>query len=406
MTDLLVLHRDMTEWRRHLHAHPEVGFAEHRTAAFVAEKLRSFGVDDVVEGVGGVGVVATLQAGTANRAIALRADMDALRIAEASAVAHRSTHPGVMHACGHDGHTAMLLGAARWLAEEGGFDGVVRFIFQPAEEWGRGAAAMLDDGLLDRFPFSEIYGLHNMPGYPLGVFVTRPGVLMGAEDNFEIRLIGAGGHASIPHAGRETMVAGCALVLALQTIVSRGLDPGEAAVVSVTEFVTDGARNILPGRTTLRGDVRSFDPAVSAEVERRMRRIAEGVALAHGLTAEVDFTHEFIPLVNDPACAREALCAAEEVVGAERVVVAPRPATVSEDFARLLDRVPGCFGFLGNGETSPPLHSPAYDFADGALVDGARILAGIARRRLPDSAAMAGMVGMSSLPAPRGPLSS
>jgi amidohydrolase len=382
MIDWKVLHEDMVAWRHHLHAHPEFGFEEAATAAFVAAKLREFGLDEVVERVGGTGVVGTLRRGSGKRAIALRADMDALRIREQGTPAWRSCAPDVMHACGHDGHTAMLLGAARVLAEEGGFEGTVHFVFQPAEEWGRGALAMLGDGLLARFPFEEIYGLHNMPGQPLGQLSTRAGPVMSAEDNFEILLVGLGGHASRPQAGRETMVAGCALVLDLQSIVARRIDPADVAVLSVTEFTTDGTRNVLPGQTWIRGDVRSFRSEVSAEVERHVRAIAHGVATSYGVTATVTYTREFVPLVNDPACTEEALSAARSALGAERVVVAEQPITASEDFAHFLARVPGCFAFLGNGVSAPPLHSPVYDFADSLLIDGARFHAAIARRRL------------------------
>lgn len=229
------LHREMTAWRRDLHAHPEFGFEERRTSTFVAAKLREFGLD-VVEGIGGTGVVGTLKRGTGNRAIALRADMDALRISEQATHSHRSTTPGTMHACGHDGHTAMLLGAARILAEDAGFNGTVRFIFQPAEEWGKGALAMLADGLMTRFPFEEIYGLHNMPGLAVGHFESRAGPIMSAEDNFEIVLKGVGGHAARPHWGNEVLVAACATVINLQTIVSRRLSPTDIGVISVTEL--------------------------------------------------------------------------------------------------------------------------------------------------------------------------
>ena len=370
----------MTAWRHDLHRHPEAGFEEHRTAAFVAETLRGLGLE-VVEGVGGTGVVGTLRRGTGNRAVALRADMDALRITEATGLPHASATPGRMHACGHDGHTVMLLGAAELLATEGGFDGTVRFLFQPAEEWGQGALAMLDDGLLERFPFDEVYGLHNMPGLPVGHAETRPGAIMSAEDIFEITLTGQGGHASRPDWGREVMVPACALVLELQTIVARRLAPSETAVVSVTELLTDGTRNALPGTARVLGDCRSFAPETSQQIEAEMRRIAEGIALTHGITARVDYRREFIPTLNDPDLAAQALEAAAGI--STRAALRPEPMTGSEDFARFLAHVPGCFLFIGNGEDSAPLHAPAYDFADAALPHGAALHAAIVRKRLP-----------------------
>ncbi|WP_182084353.1 amidohydrolase [Aureimonas sp. ME7] len=380
-----VLVEEMTAWRRDLHAHPEFGFEESRTGAFVATKLREFGLDDVVEGVGGTGVVGTLTRGSAIRSIALRADMDALRITEQGERPHRSTNSGTMHACGHDGHTAMLLGAAKCLAEDGGFNGTVRFVFQPAEEWGKGAMAMLADGLLERFPFEEIHGLHNMPGLPVGHFQTRAGPFMSAEDVFEIVLRGVGGHAARPHWGRETLVAACALVTNLQTIVSRRLSPSDVAVVSVTELLTDGTRNVLPGEARISGDTRSFRMDVSVEIERQMRAIAEGTALAHNVSAEVAYAREFVPLVNDAVLADEALATARFLFGDDAVSEPADPMTASEDFARFLAHVPGCFAFLGNGLESAPLHNAAYDFDDGGLIHGARYHAGIVRRRLPAS---------------------
>ncbi|QUD87367.1 M20 aminoacylase family protein [Phenylobacterium montanum] len=376
------LTREMTDWRRGLHARPEFGFEVERTAAFVAERLGELGLDEVVTGIGGPGVVGVLRRGSGRRTIGLRADMDALRIHEKGERAHRSTHDGVMHACGHDGHTAMLLGAANILAREGGFDGTVCFIFQPAEEWGRGALAMLADGLLQRFPLDEIYGLHNWPGLEVGRFSTTAGPLMAAEDNFEIVLRGQGGHASKPQAMQEVMVAACAVVMALQTIVSRRVDPAEAAVVSATEILTDGARNVLPGEARILGDVRSFRPEVSALVEKEMRRIAEGVAAGYGCRAEVDYTREFIPLINHPAQSAAALEAAAAVFGADNARGDQTPITASEDFAQFLQHVPGCFGFIGNGEASAPLHNAEYDFDDRSLPFGARWFAEIARRRL------------------------
>ncbi|MDH4988607.1 M20 family metallopeptidase [Aminobacter anthyllidis] len=374
---------EMTAWRRDLHAHPEFGFEEKRTSAFVAAQLRAFGLDEVAEGIGGTGVVGTLRRGNGNRAVALRADMDALRITEQANHDHPSQNPGVMHACGHDGHTTMLLGAAKLLAGEGGFDGTVRFIFQPAEEWGKGALAMLDDGLMARFPFDEIYGLHNMPGLPVGHFETRPGPIMSAEDNFEIVLRGLGGHAARPHLGREVLVAACAVVTNLQTIVSRRLSPADISVVSVTELITDGTRNALPGFARILGDARSFRPEVSAEIEKQMRIIAEGTALTHNCTAEVTYSREFVPLINDTETTANAVEAAASVFAAGAVNGNGEIVTASEDFARFLDHVPGCFAYIGNGEASAPLHNPSFDFNDEALIHGARFHAAIARQRLP-----------------------
>ncbi|MCV3239740.1 amidohydrolase [Mesorhizobium sp. ZC-5] len=377
--------REMTAWRHDLHAHPEFGFEESRTSAFVAQKLREFGLDEIAEGVGGTGVVGTLRRGSGNRAIALRADMDALRITEQGTPAYRSLNSGVMHACGHDGHTAMLLGAAKLLAAEGGFDGTVRFIFQPAEEWGKGALAMLEDGLMRRFPFDEIYGLHNMPGVPVGQFETRPGPIMSAEDNFEVAFRGVGGHASRPHEGREVLIAAAAFVVNLQTIVSRRLSPADIAVVSVTELLTDGTRNALPGFARVLGDARSFRPEVSAAIEREMRVIAEGTARTYNCDVEMTYTREFVPLVNDAEATRAALAAAATVFEPEAIKAEREPMTASEDFARFLDHVPGCFAFIGNGENSPPLHNPEFDFNDAALVHGTRFHVAIARQRLPQA---------------------
>lgn len=382
MVDLASLEEDMTAWRQDLHAHPEFGFEEKRTSSFVAAKLREFGLDDVAEGIGGTGVVGTLKRGTGNRSIALRADMDALRIAEQGTMVYRSQNPGVMHACGHDGHTAMLLGAARMLAEEAGFDGTVRFIFQPAEEWGKGALAMLDDGLMERFPFEEIYGLHNMPGLPVGHFETRAGPIMSAEDNFEIILKGVGGHAARPHWGNEVLVAACTLVTNLQTIVSRRLSPTDIGVVSVTELITDGTRNALPGMARILGDARSFRPEISAEIEKQMRIIAEGTALSYNVAAEVAYTREFVPLLNDAALVDEAFAAARSVFDADHISTAREAMTASEDFARFLEHMPGCFVFVGNGKESAPLHNPTYDFNDAGLLFGARFHAAIVRQRL------------------------
>jgi amidohydrolase len=384
MTDRNSFLRDLTDWRRDFHRHPEFGFKETRTSKLVAERLRRFGLE-VAEGIGGTGVVGTLKRGRSNRAIALRADMDALLITEATGKDYASTNAGVMHACGHDGHTTMLLGAARLLAEEGGFDGTIRFIFQPAEEWGKGALAMLNDGLMERFPFDEIYGIHNAPGQEVGVFSTKAGAFMSAEDNFEIVLSGMGGHASQPQKTREVLVAACATVMNLQTIVARRISPTDIAVVSVTELLTDGVRNALPGTARILGDARSFRPEVSAEIERQMRVIAKGTADTYGLDVSVTYTREFIPTINDPALTDEALTTAAELFGADNVRSLSDPVGGSEDFARFLAHVPGCFVNLGNGAASKPLHNPGYDFNDDGLIHGVQFHAAIARRRLPST---------------------
>jgi len=369
---------EVVAWRRHLHAHPETGFEEHATAAFVAERLRGFGLE-VAEGIGGTGVVATLR-GPGNRAIGLRADMDALLIAEASDLPYRSRHPGRMHACGHDGHMAALLGAAQALARQGGVAGTVHFIFQPAEEHGRGMQAMLADGLLQRFPMDEAYGIHNMPGMPLGAFATRVGPLMAAEDNFEITIIGKGVHAARPHMGVDPILAGSAIVLALQQIVARRLDPVDPAVVSVTEFVTDGTRNVIPTTVRIKGDTRSYRPDISAAIEAELRRIAEATALAHGARAAVAYTREFIPTINHEAATEHALGAAAGLF--DSVDADCPPLMGSEDFAHLLTEVPGNFAFIGNGTDCAPLHNPGYDYADEALPKTIAYLVALARRRL------------------------
>ena len=368
------------DWRRHLHAHPEVGFAEHATAAFVAEKLASFGVQ-VATGIGGTGVVGTLTRGNGGRRIGLRADMDALAITEAAPDRpHRSQTAGQMHACGHDGHTAALLGAAAALAAASDFSGTVQFIFQPAEEHGRGMRAMLEDGLLRRFPLDEVYGLHNMPGLPVGHFATRPGALMAAEDNFVITITGRGGHAARPHTVIDPILAASAAVLALQQIVARRIDPVDPAVVSVTEFLTDGTRNVIPTTAWLKGDARSYHPSTSALIEAEIRRIAEATAIAHGATATVSYSREFIPTLNAVEPTAHALRAAEGIFTAVDGECAP--IMPSEDFAQLLDEVPGNFAFVGNGEASAPLHNPDYDFNDAALPSMIAYYVALVRARL------------------------
>jgi len=377
----------MVRWRHHLHRFPETGFNEERTADYVAQVLTLLGLE-VHRAIGRTGLVASLTVGHGSGAIGLRADMDALTITEfADGRAHASQHAGRMHACGHDGHMAMLLGAAQLLTQRRDFDGTVRFIFQPAEEHGRGAAAMLADGLLERFPIDEIYGAHNMPGMPTGHILTRPGGIMASEDNFVIRIQGRGGHAARPHMVIDPIVVGAEIVLALQTIVARSVDPGQSAVVSCTEFITDGIRNAIPTHVTIKGDTRSYAPEVQGVLERRMRELCDGICRAHGASCEVEYTHEFAPTVNWPECVPTAVAAATRVVGADRVSDDVSPMMASEDFGAFLRVVPGAFVFIGNGEgDSPggvPLHNARYDFNDALLPIGARYFAELARVRLP-----------------------
>ncbi len=377
-------------WRHEFHRFPETGFDEHRTADRVAQQLQLLGLE-VHRGIGGTGVVASLTVGRGRGVIGLRADMDALALTEAApGRAHASVHAGRMHACGHDGHMAMLLGAAQLLAARRDFDGTVRFVFQPAEEHGRGAAAMLDDGLLERFPMDEIYGVHNLPGLPAGHFATRVGALMASEDNFEIRITGRGGHAARPHLTVDPLVIGAEIVLALQTVVARAVDPRQAAVLSCTEFITDGIRNAIPSEVVIRGDTRSDTAAVQALLEARIRELCEGICRAHGAACSVRYTHEFAPTVNWPQCVPVAVRAAQAVVGAERVDADAPPLMISEDFGRFLQRIPGAFVFIGNGAGDDPgavpLHNARYDFNDRVLPLGARWFAELVRQRLPAAA--------------------
>lgn len=377
MTELLA---KLTTLRHGFHRDPELGFQEHRTKARVAQHLRDLGLD-VHEGIGVVGL---LKAGTGNRAIGLRADMDALPISETSCHGYVSQNPGVMHACGHDGHTTMLLGAAEKLTKDPDFDGTVVFIFQPNEEHGLGARAMLDEGLLDRFPVDEVYGIHNLPGAPVGQVSTRAGQICASESLFEITIQGQGGHASMPHVGVDAITVGAEMVTALQTIVSRKLTPSAGAVVSVTEFVTDGQRNVLPGTAVLKGDVRARLPEDRADLERFMRQITSGIAAAHGVSADMTFNTEFIETINAPiptqAVVRVGRALQLETIG-DRT-----PMSFSEDFAHFNAAVPGCFLLLGNGETGPhgqPLHSSDYDFNDALLPIGSALWAELVRDRLP-----------------------
>ena len=373
-------HLDLTSVRRDFHRFPELGFQEDRTKAKVADYLRGFGLE-VHEGAGVVGI---LKSGNGNRAIGLRADMDALPIAEASAHEYASEHPGVMHACGHDGHTTMLLGAAQSLAANPDFDGTVVFIFQPNEEHGLGAQAMLDEGVFERFPVDEVYAIHNLPGAPLGQVSTRSGMICSSESLFEIAITGQGGHASMPQAGRDAITIGAEMVLALQTIVARKLAPGAGAVVSVTEFLTNGQRNVLPGKATLKGDVRARNPKDREAIKGLMDQIVQGIAAAHGVSASFSFKTEFIETINTSEPTEAAVRAAKSI-GLDTIPDRD-PMSFSEDFAHFAAAVPGCFLLMGNGDDgvhSQPLHANTYDFNDDLLPIGAAFWSALVRDRLP-----------------------
>lgn len=360
-----------TAWRQDLHAHPELAYHEHRTADFVASKLESFGIP-IDRGMGRTGVVGTLQNGTGTRRIGLRADMDALPMQELNDFAHRSRHEGCMHACGHDGHTVMLLAAAEQLARTRDFDGTIHFIFQPAEEGEAGAKAMMDDGLFTRFPVDAVFGLHNWPWLPVGQIALRPGPVMAAMDIFEATLTGRGGHAAQPHLAVDPVVAAAALVQAWQGIVSRNLDPQEAGVVSVTQIHAGNAWAVIPEDVTLRGTVRSFKPEIRSMLERRMREIAAGYAAAHGCRFEMRYEHRFPPTVNSEAETHFATAVAARLVGDDNVIRQAAPSMGSEDFGWMLQVQRGCYAWLGSaGRPGCLLHNPYYDFNDAVIPLGA-----------------------------------
>jgi hippurate hydrolase len=376
-------HQDMTAWRRDLHAHPELGFEEHRTAALVADRLKAFGLDEIHTGIARTGVVGVLRAGTGSGAIGLRADMDALPIDEASGAPHASTTSGKMHACGHDGHTTMLLGAARYLAETRNFDGTVYLIFQPAEEMLGGGRVMLEEGLLERFPMSQLYGLHNWPKLPVGSFALRPGPMMAAADRFTLTLHGQGGHGAMPELARDPVVAAAQIVLAMQTIVSRNVDPVKQAVVSVTQIHSGDAFNVIPQTALIAGTCRSFAPEVRDLIERRITSISHGVGEALQVEVHVAYERGYPPTVNSEAETVLAAQAAADVVGDERVDRATPPVMGAEDFSYMLEQRPGSYIFMGSGRPEAPLHSPQYDFNDEALTVGASYWARLVERLLP-----------------------
>ena len=371
--------------RRDIHQHPELAFAEHRTAALVADKLEGWGYA-VERGIGGTGVVGTLVRGRGTRRLGLRADMDALPIDEASGAAWASRHTGVMHACGHDGHTAMLLAAARHLADEGAFDGTLHLIFQPAEEGGGGALRMMEDGLFERFPCDAVFAMHNMPGIAQGRFVLREGAAMASSDYATVTLTGVGGHGAMPHRTADPVVAAASIVMALQTIVSRNIDPLHAAVVTVGALHAGKANNVIPVSATLELSVRALDREVRTAIERRVKALVLAQAESFGVTALIDWRPGYAVLVNTAAETALARDVAVELVGADQVTLQGPPLTGSEDFAFMLERVPGSYLLIGNGageaggQGGCMVHNPGYDFNDDNIGTGSAYWALLAER--------------------------
>ncbi|EIM27068.1 M20 aminoacylase family protein [Microvirga lotononidis] len=375
---------EITVWRRDFHENPELLFDVHRTAGIVAEKLKSFGCDEVVTGLGRTGVVGVIRGRTNNsgRVIGLRADMDALPIEEATDVPHKSKVPGKMHACGHDGHTAMLLGAAKYLAETRNFDGTAVVIFQPAEEGGGGANEMLKDGLLERFGVHEVYGMHNMPGIPVGHFAIRPGAMMAAADRFTIQIEGKGGHAARPHDCIDPVVISAHIITALQTIASRSADPLDSVVVSVCTVKAGEAFNVIPQTATLLGTVRTLSPEVRDLAETRIRAIVENVCAAFGAKAAVEYDRGYPVTMNDPDKTEFMANVARSVAGENAVDTTVLPLMGAEDFSYMLEERPGAYIFLGNGDTAG-VHHPAYDFNDEASPYGVSLWAKIVETGMP-----------------------
>ncbi len=373
---------ELTEIRRDIHAHPELGFEENRTSDLVAGKLAGYGCE-VHRGLGKTGVVGTLRVGNSTRSVGLRADMDALPMQEVNTFEHRSTYDGKMHACGHDGHTTMLLGAARYLAETMEFDGQVHFIFQPAEEGIGGARAMIEDGLFEQFPCDVIYGMHNRKNLEVGKFAVRPGPMMAGGGFFDINIEGVGAHGARPESGVDPVVVSAQIITALQTIVSRNLSSNETAVISITQMHAGDAYNVIPQKAYLAGTVRSFSENAMATVEKNMRRIIEGVATSMGAKADFDFRYLFVPTVNTPSEANFVSDVLSEMVGEENIDRNGPLIMASEDFSWMLQKVPGAYFNIGNGhEGAVQVHNPSYDFDDSALTLGASAFVKIIETRL------------------------
>lgn len=390
---ILELQSEIQAIRRDLHAHPELRYEEHRTAARVAERLKAWGLD-VTTGIGGTGVVGSLRCGTSTRAVGLRADMDALPLQEHNEFEHRSRHEGRMHACGHDGHTAMLLAAARYLSiHRTGFDGVVHFIFQPAEEGGAGARAMIEDGLFERFPCEAVFGMHNWPGLTVGQFAVTPGPMMASSNEFEITIGGKGAHAALPHNGTDPVLVATHLVQALQSIITRNKKPVDSAVLSVTEIHAGDATNIIPDSAVIRGTVRTFTLEVLDLIERRMRELAEQLPVAFGATGSLKFVRNYPPTINHPEQTEFAVSVLADVVGADQVNARYEPTMGSEDFSFMLLEKPGCYLFIGNGDGTHResghgmgpcmLHNPSYDFNDELIPIGGSFWVRLVQRFLP-----------------------
>lgn len=338
------LKQQLIEWRHYLHAHPESAFEEQNTSDFIAEKLEQMGIE-VHRQIGKTGLVGVLKCGDGDGVIGIRADIDSIQLTEQGDRPYRSTTPNRMHGCGHDGHTSIALGAARLLLERRNFNGTVCFVFQPAEEPGYGANAMMEDGLLERFGIQEIYGLHNMPGMKAGTISTRVGGIMASEDNFVIKIRGQGSHAARPHMSRDPLVIAAEIIMALQTVVSRNVDPNVPAVISCTELHTDGIRNAIPTHVEIKGDTRSYSPEVQDLLETRMRVISESLCAMNGAECEFSYTHEFAPTVNWESCVNVAVEAAKRVVGEDSVNGSVQQMMISEDFGAFLQKIPGCFVF-------------------------------------------------------------
>ncbi|SCB46311.1 M20 aminoacylase family protein [Rhizobium multihospitium] len=375
------LQGEVTEWRRHIHAHPELLYAVENTAAFVAEKLRSFGVDEVVTGIGRTGVVGLIRGKGEGRTIGLRADMDALPLTEITGKPYASETPGKMHACGHDGHTAMLLGAAKYLAENRNFNGNIAVIFQPAEEGGAGGDAMVKDGMMERFQIAEVYGMHNMPGLPVGHFAIRKGAIMAATDEFTVSIKGVGGHAAMPHKTIDPIAIGAQIVSNLQLIASRSANPLKSVVVSVTTFNAGNAHNVIANDASFTGTVRTLDPEMRDLAEQRFKQIVSGIATSHGAEVEIEFQRNYPVTFNHADETDHAIAVAEEIAGTGNVIPNIDPMMGGEDFSYMLLARPGAFIFVGNGD-SAGLHNPAYDFNDEAIAHGISYWVRLAEQRL------------------------